>query len=110
MVQLKTCLSTTELFRATNADAIFKYAYEQGMADAIEGIVKETKNVDMDVRTNTITDQSGTKFRVVENNINSHSRLKRDNKPIKDYTMSVTMTGVGGALTPAPSKATPTNY
>lgn len=66
-----------DFFAATNADAIFKYAYEQGMADATEGIVKETKNVDMDVRTNTITDQSGTKFRVVENSDQFSFKIKK---------------------------------
>lgn len=66
-----------DFFAATNADAIFKYAYEQGMADATEGIVKETKNVDMDVRTNTVTDQSGTKFRVVENSDQFSFKIKK---------------------------------
>ena len=66
-----------DFFAATNADAIFKYAYEQGMADATEGIVKETKNVDMDVRTNTITDKSGTKFRVVENSDQFSFKIKK---------------------------------
>ena len=44
------------LFAATNADALFQFAYEQGKADATDGLVKETKNIDMSVRSNTPTD------------------------------------------------------
>ena len=53
------------LFAAQNADAIYKSAYEQGVADATEGIVKETKNIDMSVRNNIQTEKDGTKFRVI---------------------------------------------
>lgn len=54
------------LFAATNADAMAKYFYEQGRADATGGIVKETKNIDMSVRDNKSVDNAGsTKFRVV---------------------------------------------
>ena len=53
------------LFAAQNADAIYKSAYEQGVADATEGIVKETKNIDMGVRNNIQTEKDGTKFRVI---------------------------------------------
>ena len=55
-----------EMFAATNADQIAKHFYEQGLADATKGLVKETKNIDMDVRTNVQTDVKGTKFRVVD--------------------------------------------
>lgn len=53
------------LFAAQNADALFKFAYEQGRADATDGIVKETKNIDMTVRENVKTDSAGTKFRAL---------------------------------------------
>jgi len=55
-----------DMFAAYNADAIAKFFYEQGKADATDGIVKETKNIDMTVRENTVTDSSGTKFRVLD--------------------------------------------
>lgn len=53
------------LFAAQNADAIFKFAYEQGLADATEGLVKETKNIEMGVRENVKVDSTGTKFRAL---------------------------------------------
>ena len=58
------------LFAATNADALFQFAYEQGKADATDGLVKETKNIDMSVRSNTPTDSGGTKFRAVDSGDN----------------------------------------
>lgn len=54
------------IFAATNADALAKHFYEQGIADATSGLVKETKNIDMGVRTNTQVDTKGTTFRVVD--------------------------------------------
>ena len=54
------------LFAATNADDLFQFAYEQGKADATDGLVKETKNIDMSVRSNAPTDTGGTKFRAVD--------------------------------------------
>lgn len=54
------------LFAATNADAMAKYFYEQGRADATDGLVKETKNIDMSVRDNKDVNQGNVKFRVVE--------------------------------------------
>lgn len=53
------------LYAAQNADALFNFAYEQGRADATDGIVKETKNIDMNVRENVATESGGTKFRAV---------------------------------------------
>ncbi len=58
------------LFAATNADALFQFAYEQGKADATDGLVKETKNIDMTVRSNTPTESGGTKFRAVDSGDN----------------------------------------
>ena len=53
-------------FAMTNPDLIAKLAYEQGIADATNNIVKETKNLDMTVRTNKVEGESGTKFRVLD--------------------------------------------
>lgn len=65
------------LYAAQNADAIFKFAYEQGKADATDGIVKETKNIDMDVRQNTQTESSGIKFRALENEDTFSFKIKK---------------------------------
>ena len=54
------------LYAAMNPDAIAKFFYEQGKADATGDIVKETKNIDMSVRDNKVTEVGGTKFRVVD--------------------------------------------
>lgn len=54
------------LFAATNADAMAKYFYEQGRADATNGIVKETKNIDMSVRDNKGVDDGAPKIRLVD--------------------------------------------
>ena len=67
------------LFAAMNPDAVFKYAYEQGKADATNDIVKETKNIDMSVRENTVTDTKGTKFRVVESGDKFEFKIKKRN-------------------------------
>jgi hypothetical protein len=53
------------LYAAQNADTLFNFAYEQGRADATDGIVKETKNIDMNIRENVVTESGGTKFRAV---------------------------------------------
>lgn len=65
------------LFAAQNADAIFKFAYEQGKADATDGLVKETKNIDMNIRENVSTDTGGTKFRAVSNDESFSFKIKR---------------------------------
>jgi len=65
------------LFAATNADALFQFAYEQGKADATDGLVKETKNIDMSVRSNTPTDTGGTKFRAVDSGDNFSFKIKK---------------------------------
>jgi|5B_taG_2_1085324.scaffolds.fasta_scaffold00970_3 hypothetical protein len=65
------------LYAAQNADAIFKFAYEQGKADATDGIVKETKNIDMDIRQNTQTESSGIKFRALENDDTFSFKIKK---------------------------------
>jgi len=65
------------LFAATNADALFQFAYEQGKADATDGLVKETKNIDMTVRSNTPTESGGTKFRAVDSGDNFSFKIKK---------------------------------
>ena len=65
------------LFAAQNADAIFKFAYEQGKADATDGLVKETKNIDMNVRENVQTDTGGTKFRAVSSDDAFSFKIKK---------------------------------
>lgn len=54
------------IFAASNVDALAKHFYEQGVADATGGLVKETKNIDMSIRDNKTVDVKGTKFRVVD--------------------------------------------
>jgi len=63
------------LFAATNADAMAKYFYEQGRADATDGIVKETKNIDMSVRDNKGVETGVPKIRLV-NDSSSEFKLK----------------------------------
>lgn len=65
------------LYAAQNADAIFKFAYEQGKADATDGLVKETKNIDMNVRENLKTDSTGTKFRAVSSDDTFSFKIKK---------------------------------
>jgi hypothetical protein len=63
-------------FAMSNPDLIAKLAYEQGLADATNNIVKETKNIDMTVRSNPVTDKSGTKYRVLESDSDFSGGLK----------------------------------
>ena len=53
------------IFAATNADAMAKYFYEQGVADATSDLVKDTKNISMSVRDNKTTTEAGVKYREV---------------------------------------------
>lgn len=66
-------------FSALNPDAIAKYFYEQGKADATDGIVKETKNIDMTVRDNKVSEAGGTKFRVVESGDEFSFKIRKRN-------------------------------
>jgi hypothetical protein len=65
------------LYAAQNADSLAKYFYEQGRADATDGIVKETKNIDMSVRKNAQTDVGGTKFRAVSSDDTFSFKIKK---------------------------------
>jgi hypothetical protein len=63
-------------FAMSNPDLIAKLAYEQGLADATNSIVKDTKNIDMTVRANQVYDKSGTKYRVLETDSDFSGGLK----------------------------------
>lgn len=67
------------MYAAMNVDSIAKHFYEQGKADATGDIVKETKNIDMSVRDNKVTDVSGTKFRVVDSGDQFEFKIKKRN-------------------------------
>lgn len=65
---------------AAQPDQFAKYFYELGKASAVDGIVKETKNIDMTVKANTgQTDDGRTKFRVVDSGSGSSLRVKKRN-------------------------------
>ena len=63
-------------FAMTNPDLIAKLAYEQGLSDATNNIVKETKNIDMTVRENQVTEKSGLKYRVLDSDGDFSGGLK----------------------------------
>ena len=65
---------------ATQPDQFAKYFYELGKASAVDGIVKETKNIDMTVKANTgQTDDGRTKFRVVDSGSGSSLKIRKRN-------------------------------
>ncbi len=63
-------------FAMSNPDLIAKLAYEQGLADATNNIVKETKNIDMTVRQNQVSEESGLKYRVLNSDEEFSGGLK----------------------------------
>lgn len=67
------------LFAASNPDALAQHFYEQGKADAIKGLEKSAKNVQMDARqTNDGTIRAkGTTFRVVSGESSSDFKIKK---------------------------------
>lgn len=65
------------IFAASNVDALAKHFYEQGVADATGGLVKETKNIDMSVRDNKTVDVKGTKFRVVDSSEDFSFKIRK---------------------------------
>jgi len=67
------------LYAAMNPDALAKFFYEQGKADATGDIVKETKNIDMGVRENKVTEVGGTKFRVVDSGDQFEFKIRKRN-------------------------------
>ena len=64
------------LFAARNADKIANHFYEQGKADAIKQIEKESKNINMDSRKAGIVDAGGIKVRAVSGDDSSKLRVK----------------------------------
>ena len=64
------------LHMAMNPEAYAKFFYEQGKADAVNEVVKDGKNIDMNVRTNVDSSKPGTKFKVVDSNQDFGSGLK----------------------------------
>ena len=65
------------MYAAQNSDSLAKYFYEQGRADATDGLVKETKNIDMSVRENVQSESSGTKFRAVSSDDEFSFKIKK---------------------------------
>ena len=66
------------LFAASNADAMAKYFYEQGVADATSGLVKETKNISMTVRDNKpVENKGGLKYREVSPDLGRSLKIKK---------------------------------
>jgi len=66
-----------EMYAATNADTIARHFYEQGLADATKDLVKDTKNIDMDVRTNANVDSKAPKFRIVDSGDDFTMKIKK---------------------------------
>lgn len=64
------------LHMAMNPEAYAKFFYEQGKADAVNEVVKDGKNIDMNVRTNVDSSKPGTKFKVVDSSQDFGSGLK----------------------------------
>ena len=56
----------TALSMAMNPLSYAKFFYEQGKADAVNDVVRDGKNVNMNVRTNVDTSTPGPKFRVLQ--------------------------------------------
>jgi hypothetical protein len=65
------------LFAAANADAMARYFYEQGKADAIEDVVRETKNISMSVRDNKPVEVKGLRFREVDGPSGNSLKFKK---------------------------------
>ena len=63
---------------ANSPDQFAKYFYELGKAEAVDGLVKETKNIDMSVKENVVTGSDGkTKFRAVSEDSGSRLRIRK---------------------------------
>lgn len=68
----------TALSMAMNPEAYAKFFYEQGKASAIDKVVADGKNIDMNVRSNVTSDKGGPKFRIVEDgNYNSGLKINK---------------------------------
>ena len=58
----------TALNMAMNPQVYAKFFYEQGKADAVNEVVKDGKNINMNVRANVDSSKPGPKFRVMNDN------------------------------------------
>lgn len=68
----------TALNMAMNPQAYAKFFYEQGKADAVNEVVKDGKNVNMNVRANVDSSKPGPKFRVLDDgNYGSGLKIKK---------------------------------
>ena len=65
---------------AMDPDALFKFAYEKGAADAITKDVKEAKNVDMKAKTTGQNVSTEKKYRVVNPDSGNRLVIKSKNK------------------------------
>ena len=70
----------TALSMAMNPLGYAKFFYEQGKADAVNDVVRDGKNVNMNVRTNVDTSTPGPKFRVLQDTNNFGRGLKIKSK------------------------------
>lgn len=61
---------------AMNPEKYAKFFYEQGKSDAVNEVVKDGKNVNMDVRGKVDSSTPGTKFKVLQDSDNYGSGLK----------------------------------
>jgi len=61
---------------AMNPEKYAKFFYEQGKSDAVNEVVKDGKNVNMDVRSKVDSSTPGTKFKVLQDSDNYGSGLK----------------------------------
>lgn len=64
------------LFAAQNADALANHFYEQGKADAIKQISKESKNINMDPRKSEVVEAGGIKVRAISGDDSSKLKIK----------------------------------
>ena len=68
----------TALNMAMNPQAYAKFFYEQGKADAVNEVVKDGKNINMNVRSNVDSSKPGPKFRVLDDgNYGSGLKIKK---------------------------------
>lgn len=70
----------TALSMAMNPNAYAKFFYEQGKADAVNNVVRDGKNINMNVRTNVDTSKPGPKFRVLKDSQDYSSGLRIKSK------------------------------
>ena len=67
------------LFGAMNPNIVAKHFYDLGVSQATGEIVKETKNIDMSVRKNSVSESNGTKFKVLENDDQFSFKIRKRN-------------------------------